>query len=106
MADYDFYVNTYLGSQIPEAMFPGLAEKAAATLEQYDRKYQVTGGEVSRNMAICAMAESFLDHARRCRHAAASVGGVSVRYEAPKETLEQQLYRKASVYLDIYRGVK
>ena len=40
---------------------------------------------------------------------AATVGGVSVRYDQTEEAdrrLARELYRKASIYLDIYRGVE
>ena len=106
MADYGFYINTYLGDQIQEKAFPSLAAQAAGILDGFQRRYQVTGGENARSMAICAMAERLQEHHRRCRHAAASVGNVSVRYETPKEPLERQLYRAAATYLDIYRGVQ
>ena len=105
MADYGFYVGTYLGDRIQEKAFPQLAAQAAGVLESYDRHYRVTGGEDARKMAICAMAECLQEHHRYCRHTAASVGNVSVRYEMPRESLERRLYKAASVYLDIYRGV-
>lgn len=105
MADYGFYVSTYLGQQIPENAFSQLAAQAAGVLGSYERKYRVTGGEDARRMAICAMAECLQDHHRRCRHTAASVGSVSVRYDAPREPLERRLYKAAATYLDIYRGV-
>ena len=106
MVDYGFYLNTYLGEKIPEKAFPALAAQAAGVLGAYDRHYQVSGGETQRNMAICAMAEKLQEHHRLCRHTAASVGNVSVRYERPREPLERQLYRAAATYLDIYRGVQ
>lgn len=106
MANYGFYRNTYLGDQIPEKAFASLAAQAAGILAGYERHYLVSGGEDARNMAVCAMADCLLDHQRRSRHSAASVGNVSVRYEAPKQPLERQLYRAASTYLDIYRGVQ
>lgn len=105
MADFDFYVNTYLGDRIQEKAFPALAKRAESILQSFEGKYQVTGGEESRKMAICAMAECIQEHDRRSRHSAASVGSVSVRYEKPRESLERQLYRAAGIYLDIYRGV-
>lgn len=106
MADYDFYVNVYLGSQIPEKTFPSLAAQAASTLAGYERKYQVTGADTSRRMAICAMAEVLREHEKNCRHSSASVGSARVQYTQPKESLERRLYRAANIYLDIYRGVQ
>ena len=45
MIDYDFYVNSYLGSVIPEKAFPGAMVQAQAVLDKYRKCYQVTGGE-------------------------------------------------------------
>lgn len=105
MADYDFYVNAYLGSSIQEKAFPSLAAQAASVLASFERRYQVSGGSDSRNMAICAMAECLQENARR-GIASASVGQTSVHYSTEaREPLERQLYRKAAIYLDIYRGV-
>ena len=105
MADFDFYVNTYLGTQIQEKAFPTLAARAAGILESYQRRFRVEGGQQAQAMAVCAMAECLQEHQRRSCHESASVGNVSVRYQAPKEKLEKQLYRAASTFLDIYRGV-
>ena len=110
MPDYDYYVNTYLGSFVPEGDFPFQASQARSALEQFERVYKVVGGEEARSMAICAMAEELYDRYRRKdRIAATSVGGVSVRYQAWEETEEsmsQALYRKARIYLDFYRKVR
>lgn len=105
MIDYDFYVNSYLGSTIPEKAFSGMAARAADALAQLRRKYRVISqDEVSVKMALCAMAETLYSHRNRKQGvASATVGGVSVRYE--NGGLEQrQLLQQARVYLDIYRG--
>ena len=103
MADFDFYCNSYLGTRIREQEFPQLAAKAASVLAGYQRRYQVSGGETERAMAVCAMAECFLLYDNH--RSAASVGQVSVHYEKPRLTLEQALLKAARIYLDIYRGV-
>lgn len=105
MPDFDFYANVYLGDRIQEKAFPALAQRAKMTLADYDRKYTLTGDMDSRKLAICAMAEVLREHDRVCRHTATTVGSVTVHYPQQKEPLERQLYRAASVYLDIYRGV-
>jgi hypothetical protein len=74
------------------------------------RSYRVTAdGTDSLNMAICAMAEALYAHSkRRSGVTAASVGEVSVRYEGAESSgkaLQRELYEKASIYLDISRGV-
>ena len=111
MADYEFYVNCYLGSAVPEKAFPAAAAQAAAALERICRNYTVAEhGEETRKMAICAMAEAiFAANRRRAGVTAASVGSVSVRYENAErvdKSLQRELYRQASIYLDIYRGAQ
>ena len=106
MIDYDFYVNSYLGTTIPEKYFSGMAARAADALTQLKRKYRVMhSDEVSEKMALCAMAEVFYEQKNRGTGvAAATVGGVSVRYENG-DTLQKNLMKQAKIYLDIYRGV-
>lgn len=110
MADFAFYEGVYLGSAIPEKAFPGMALRAKEALERFQRIYRVTiPGEDSYKMAICAMAESiYAASKRRGGVTAASVGEVSVRYEDAEtsgKSLLRELYEKASIYLDIWRGV-
>ena len=110
MADYAFYTDVYLGSAIPEKAFPGMALRAKEVLERFQRIYRVNiPGEDSYKMAICAMAESiYAASKRRGGVTAASVGEVSVRYEGAEtsgKSLQRELYEKASIYLDIWRGV-
>lgn len=111
MADYEFYVNSYMGSAIPQKAFPAAAAQAAAALERICRIYTVAQhGEETRKMAICAMAEAVYAFGRRkAGVTATSVGNVSVRYENGEHTnksLQRELYRQASIYLDIYRGTQ
>ncbi len=105
MIDYDFYLNTYLGTEIPESAFPGAAVRAAQALHSIRRRYQVVnGGEVAEKMALCAMAEAvYGHHSRKGGVASATVGGVSVRYEQAG-SLSGELLKRARIYLDIYRG--
>ncbi len=104
MADYDFYVGSYLGTLIPEGSFPKMIARAQAELDSIRRYCQVTGtGETSENMALCAMAEVLYEAARRQGVRSTSVGGVSVTYDDGR--LDKALYRAAEVYLEIGRGV-
>lgn len=107
MVSYDFYVNTYLGSEMGEKQFSSMAAQAEAVLARFERLYRVSGGELSRAMAVCAMAECLNEHQkRRGGVTSASVGSVSVRYDGTDpRALERELYRQAAIYLDIYRGV-
>ena len=110
MADYDFYADVYLGSLIPEKAFPEMALRAGEHLARIQRDFRVTAdGADSLRMAICAMAESLYAHSKHHSGVtAASVGEVSVRYEggeSSRKALHRELYEKASIYLDISRGV-
>ena len=110
MADFEFYRSVYLGSLIPEKAFPEMAMRAGEHLARLQRHYRVTtDGTDSLNMAICAMAETLYAHSkRRSGVASASVGDVSVRYEGAESSgkaLQRELYEKASIYLNISRGV-
>ena len=110
MADFAFYTDGYLGSTIPEKAFPEMAMRARECLQRFQRIYRVTvPGEDSRKMAICAMAETLYAHSkRRGGVVAAGVGEVSVRYESGEQAdklLQRELYEKASIYLELSRGV-
>lgn len=110
MVDFRFYKDVFLGEQIPEKAFPSLAQRAREVLEGYERRYRVSvPGEDSYRLAICAMAETLHAYSkRRAGMTGASVGEVSVRYEGAsnaQRNLQRELYQKASIYLDITRGV-
>ena len=105
MAGYEFYVNHYLGSAIPETGFSGVATQAQRYLDKLKRIYRVdSSGQEAESMAVCAMAEVLWSRGNR-EISSASVGGVSVRYDTQKAAVNRELYEKASIYLDIYRGV-
>ena len=105
MVDYDFYVNSYLGTDIPEKAFARVSVRAMEALSKIHRQYRVADAdEVSRKMALCAMAETIYSYdGRKEGVSSATVGGVSVRYEH-SGSLQKQLLNKAKIYLDIYRG--
>ena len=105
MVDYEFYVNQYLGSAIPETAFSGVAAQAQRYLARFKRVYRVeSSGEAAESMAVCAMAECLWNR-RNQGVSSANVGSVSVHYHTDRSALSRDLYEKASIYLDIYRGV-
>ena len=105
MVGYEFYVNQYLGSFIPEKAFSGMVAQAQQVLNRFQQVYRVeSSGQEAESMAICAMAESLWQN-RNKGIASANIGSVSVRYETDKSALRRELYDKACIYLDIYRGV-
>ena len=99
MVDYEFYVNDYLGSAIPEKAFSGVATQARQWLQHFKNHYQVTSsGTEAEKLAMCAMAEA-LWHRQS--------GTLGFRGNSgTTQPLGRELYQKASIYLDIYRGVK
>ncbi len=106
MVDYEYYVNQYLGSAIPESAFSGMAAQAQRYLDRFKGIYRVeSSGAAAENLAVCAMAET-LWHNRNNRVASANVGGVSVHYNTERPNLNRELFEKAAIYLDIYRGVE
>ena len=99
MVSYDFYVNTYLGSTVPEKAFPGCAARAEAVLAGYERCCEVScPGPDSRSMAVCAMAEELYRNDSRKGVASASIGGVRVQYRENAQTQESsRLCRAAAI---------
>lgn len=105
MVKYEFYVNHYLGSVIPEKAFSGVASQAEQVLSRLKQTYRVeSSGQQAEFMAICAMAETLWQN-RNKGLTSANIGSVSVRYETDRNALRRELYDKARIYLDIYRGV-
>lgn len=105
MVDYEFYVNCYLGSAIPEKAFSGVAVQAQGYLDRFKAVYRVeSSGEQAERMALCAMAETLWQRRNSGLHTA-NVGSVTVRYAGDRPALLGELYEKATIYLDIYRGV-
>lgn len=119
MTDYDFYVNLYRGGSIPPEEWPAYEVRAADQLAQYKRTYRVRAPRPrAADMAVCAMAEALysFDLAANGEGGpvqSASVGSVSVSYggtaaqsiDLSPRGQEKELYRCASRYLDICRGV-
>jgi len=107
MADYDFYLNTYLGSAISEKEFPVLAARAGEYLAMFRRKLHVApAGEETEKLALCAMAECLHGHNRFSGVRSESVGSVSVTYsDRSARTLARSMLESAMIYLDISRGV-
>lgn len=116
MVEYDFYANTYRGSSIPEADWNLFEKRADDQLRRFKRIYTVTApDENAEAMAICAMADAlaYITAAQNGNGgavASASIGSVSVSYAGATVDLSskaqaKELYRCASQYLDIFRGV-
>lgn len=117
MVEFSFYRDVYRGSSIPGTDWPLFEARAADQLARYKRIYTVTSpDEKSEAMAICAVADALAyftaaQNGAGGAVASASIGSVSVSYAggasvdlSPKGQA-RELYRCASQYLEIYRGV-
>lgn len=119
MVTYEFYTSEYHGGAISSAEWPEVEARASAQLRRYKRLYTVSApGPGAEDMAICAMAEALhgFDLALNGDGGpiqSASVGSVSTSYgtnigtaiDLSEKGQSKTLYRAASLYLDIYRGV-
>ena len=105
MVDFSFYTDCYMGSAIPGNVFSGVAAQAQYYLDGFKATFRVvSSGEEAEKMALCAMAET-LWYRRDSGVSSASVGSVRVQYGNDRPTLLRELFEKAAIYLDIYRGV-
>lgn len=107
MPDYEFYLQEYEGSAIPEAEFSVHRATAARWLQKLERCCRVTPyGPDSRKMAICAIAEVLAAWERKHACLESAVGNVRVRYRQSDVPLQRQILQSASGYLEIYRGIQ
>lgn len=117
VATFEFYRDTYHGSSITEKDWAVFYARAMDQLNRYKRIYTVAAPEeTSEAMAVCAMADAlaYFSEAQSGAGAvsSASIGSVSVSYGNTANVVDlspkgqaKELYRSASLYLDIYRGV-
>lgn len=121
MVEFEFYKDTYMGGSISLVDWPTYEARAFAELARYKRIYTVTipdGVENAESMAICAMAEQLhgidlIANGEGGAGQSTSIGSVSTSYgSAGAQAIDvtpagqaKALYRCASLYLDIYRGV-
>lgn len=112
---YRFYRQTYQGSALSGEEFNQFLARAEDYLRGLCSRYQVTGSEEDRAMALCAIADAmaYYDAARNGTGGLkyASVGSVSVSgkgvygvVDISPAAQERELYRRAGRYLRIYRG--
>lgn len=119
MVNYEFYVSEYHGGAISLDEWPEVEARASAQLRRYKRIFTVSAPEPNaEDMAICAMAEAIHGFDLSLNGdggpiQSASVGSVSTSYgtnigtaiDLSEKGQSKTLYRAASLYLDIYRGV-
>lgn len=121
MVDYEFYMSTYHGGSVSPEEWHSFEARAVAQLAQYKRIYTVTvpeGEPDAEKMAVCAIADALAFFTAALNGtggpvASASIGSVSTSYagasggavDLSAKGQAQELYRCASTYLEIYRGV-
>ena len=113
--DYEFYRSRYNGGSIPDDEWANYEAMASAQLARYKRIYTVTASEQDgEKLAICAMADALYSFDLIANGEggvqSASIGSVSTSYGSQQavdispSAQSRELYRCASLYLDIYRG--
>ena len=119
--DYEFYRSRYNGGSIPDDEWPEYSTRAEAILYRYKRIYTVTVPDYepeAEKLAVCAMAEALhsfdlIANGEGGPVQSASIGSVSTSFGASSADAvdmspagqAKELYRCASLHLDIYRGV-
>ena len=119
--DYEFYKCRYNGGSIPYDNWAEYSTRAEGILYRYKRIYTVTVPQEepdAEKLAVCAMAEALhsfdlIANGEGGPVQSASIGSVSTSFGASSADAvdmspsgqAKELYRCASMYLDIYRGV-
>lgn len=106
MPDYTFYVNDYLGEDIPLADFPRFIKRAGDELRRMRDLYAVEPRkglepETAEAMALCGIADAMYEFAQEDEArglAKVSVGSVSETYTAPPELCARTLDDRAAHY--------
>ena len=104
MPDYTFYVEDYLGEDIPEKEFPRFIRRAGDELRRMREMYAVAprqglDPELAESMALCAVADAMYEFAQEDEArgvAKVSVGSVSETYTAPPELCSRTLADRAA----------
>ena len=121
ITDYEFYTSRYNGGSIPYDNWAEYSTRAEAILYRYKRIYTVTVPQEEpdgEKFAVCAMAEALYNfdliaNGEGGTVQSASIGSVSSSFgtsgadavDVSPAGQAKELYRCASLYLDIYRGV-
>ena len=121
ITDYEFYTSRYNGGSIPYDNWHEYSTRAEAILYRYKRIYIVNVPQEEpdgEKLAVCAMADALrnfdlIANGEGGTVQSASIGSVSSSFgtsgadavDVSPAGQAKELYRCASLYLDIYRGV-
>lgn len=119
--DYEFYRSRYNGGSVPEPEWPSYEFRAETQLNRYKRIYTVKVPQDepdAEKLAVCAMADAMhnfdlIASGEGGAVQSVSIGSVSTSFggngsnavDVSPSGQAKELYRCASLYLDIYRGV-
>lgn len=113
MVEYEFYRDVWGGS-VPQTEFAALVNRAAAQLERYKRIYHVHAVEEnSEAYAVCAMVDALYSFwLAESGELLQSIQLGSLQVDRAEGTMpdlsaaakSRELYRCASLYLEIHRG--
>ena len=106
MPDYRYYVEKYLGEDIPEAEFARYIRRAEAELNRMRDLYAVMprpglDPEDADAMALCGIADAMYEFAQEdeaCGLTKVTVGSVSESYAAPPQRSARTLALRAANY--------
>lgn len=106
MPDYRYYVEKYLGEDIPEAEFARYIRRAEAELNRMRDLYAVMprpglDPEDADAMALCGIADAMYEFAQEdeaCGLTKVTVGSVSETYAAPPQRSARTLAVRAANY--------
>lgn len=112
MPGYEFYCTKFYGCSIPEEDFCTYASRANAEINRLEKRYTVKCTDDERKLAVCAVADVLYYFDNALSGAAvksATIGSVSesgADIDTSVKAQKKEIYNAASLYLEIYRGVK
>lgn len=98
LPDYDFYIDTYYGSQITEADFPRLTARASAYLDGLECDFSEVPEDTVKK-AVCAVAEAWQTNEQGGDVVSQSVGSWSKHFQRKVKSDDDRLFEAAQLYL-------
>lgn len=105
MTDYEYYKKHFAMRTIPEEYFDGAVQRARVVLKKIESTYKVKKCNLTEELALYRMAEEIHRDDMWQNVAQRTIGSVTIRYADPRP-LNTRLFKIASQYIDIYRGVE
>lgn len=96
--EYEFYIERYGGSVVPESSWKKMEIKASARLQKYTFNRLEEQWSDDAKFALCEMVEYMSEYSERSGKVSENNDGYSVSYNI-SETLDGELYKIAENYL-------